>query len=360
VTGNIGGECTFCNPDGTTKFKARLVGFDRTLDAALFETESSNPLAAVLMADPEGWDQRARFSSCNYPASSGGPNYKFCKFAGIAYRDGAEPGNLFKIDATSQEHGGYFNSGGSGGGLFVQPYGSRDWYFCSATTHGGNGVSIATPQCKKLFGWIRRIIPDRCGPWGCKPPGEQKPPEQGKPPEDKPDWWKPNVPIEAPPPKPLPNPSPDDTAAPSPTEGIKDGEERIKALEDLYNSLKDRKPEAGPAGPAGPPGAPGTPGTNGKDGQSIDLEKIRLEANAAARAEVQALVTAGGLRGADGKPWSPVGASEAELQAIVDALPPIKFTLIKDGKEYSEAQKLGPKQEFRLRFIGAQKTVVSK
>jgi hypothetical protein len=106
--------------------------------------------------------------------------------------------------------------------------------------------------------------------------------------------------------------------------------------------------------------APGTPGTNGKDGQSIDLEKIRLEANAAARAEVQALVTAGGLRGADGKPWSPVGASEAELQAIVDALPPIKFTLIKDGKEYSEAQKLGPKQEFRLRFIGAQKTVVSK
>lgn len=361
VTGNIGAQAEFCNPDGKTKFQATLVAFDRTLDAALFETESRNPLAAVLMADPEGWDQRATFSSCNFPASSGGPNYKFCKYAGIAYRDGAEPGNLFTIDGTSREHGGYFNSGGSGGGLFVQPHGSATWYFCSATTHGGNGTSIATPKCKRLFDWIRRHIPDRCGPWGCRPPqqpGQPTPPKE--PDEDKPDWFKPNIPIETPPVKPLPNPSPDDTASPSPTEGIKDGEERIKALEDLYNSLKDRKPEAGPAGPAGPPGTPGTNGTNGKDAPPIDMEKIRLEANAAARAEVQAMIVSGGLRGTDGKPWSPVGASEAELQAIIEALPPIRFTLIKDGKEFPLEQKLGPKQEFRLRFTGTQKTVVAK
>lgn len=356
VAGTIGAECTFSNPDGETSFPATLVAYDRTMDAAIFEADSSKPLAAVLMADPEGYDQRARFSSCNYPAHSGGPNYKLVRFAGVAYRQGADLGNLFRIDDTSARNGGYFNSGGSGGGLFVQPAGSAEWFFCSATTHGGDGRSIATPKCRKLFDWLRRKIPGDCGPWGCRPP-QTTPPPNSPPksppenPEDKPDWFKPNVPI-------LPNPPNDPPPVPKPIEDKeteKQIESRFERIESLIAILEKNQTAIPTEGPRGPEGPQGPPGADGKPAPPIDIEAIKAEANAAARAEVQNIIQAGGIKGEPGPAWNPETATEAELEAIARRLPPVRMVIVKDGKEYPNEQPLG--KPLRLRFTGGQKVV---
>jgi hypothetical protein len=321
VGGKIGKEVTFYNPDGETSFQAKLLAFDRRIDASLFECDSTGPIGAVLMAMPGQFDQDAKFSSCNYPAASGGPNFKFCVFEGVSSRDGANLGHKFVIDAESRKHKGHFSGGGSGGGLFVQPI-NGDWLYLSATTHGGQGVVICTPQFNEMFAFVSEHCDksDDCGPWCKKPP--KRP---GNPGGTKPPWYNPNVPVDPPKPvdpeEPAPPPpvGPDDhPAPPKPVEDPKVRELEVK-VEQLQKQILDIKITAGIAGPSGKDGKDGTPGPVGPAGKdaTIDLAAIKLQAEATARAAVDALVASGALKGPKGDPGvaGPKGdAGEARVE----------------------------------------------
>jgi len=340
VVGKIGGKVTFYNPDGKTSFEATLLGYDRKIDAALFSAPSSSPLAAVLMAAPGTWDQRAKFSSCNYPAASGGPNYKFCTYAGTSYRQGADPGNLFSIDKISREHDGYHSNGGSGGGLFVQPSGSRDWLFFGATTHGSGGTQIATPSHGELFAFIDDHAPsrDRCGPWGCSRPKQPKEPGEGKPP-----WYNPNIPVDPPPVAP---PAPPDENPPAPIEPPKPSPEvisRIEKIEKEFAALILKQGPQGPQGPAGPPG----------NSPTVDYDRLKLEVQAIARSTIEAMIASGGLKGPKGDPGDSPQINPDEIaEDVLKKLPPVSMILRKDGKDYPNEKPLG--QPLVLEFSGGQ------
>jgi hypothetical protein len=337
VTGKIGGEVTFYNPDGETSFQAKLLAFDRRIDASLFECDSTGPIGAVLMAMPGQFDQDAKFSSCNYPAASGGPNFKFCNFEGVSSRDGANLGHKFVIDQESRKHKGHFSGGGSGGGLFVRQDSSGDWMYLSATTHGGDGVVICTPQFAEMFEFVSEHCDksDDCGPWCKKPP--KRPP--GNPGGTKPPWYNPNVPVEPPPgpvgpeePAPPPPVGPDDQPAPppKPVEDPKVKELEVK-VEQLQKQIMDIKITAGIAGPAGKDGKDGVSGPVGPAGKdaAVDYDKI----NILVQQRIESIVKSGELNGKDGVSPS--------IDDIIAKLPPIDVRTDTSLNSIEQQVKLG-------------------
>lgn len=355
VTGNIGKSATFHNPDGQTSFPATLLAFNREFDCSIFVADSDKPLGAVLMADPGDWDQRAKFSSCNYPAQSGGPNYKFCAYAGPSSRAGANSGHLFTIDRLSQEHDGFFSSGGSGGGLFVQPAGSSDWFYFGATTHGGNGTEIATTKHADLYQFIAEHYPpadDRdCGPW-CRRPPRRPPIDPNTPPDDghKPPWYNPNLPIE-PGDKPTAPPEKKPPEAPTPNPDITVLQDRVKSLEAklelTIKQVTDIRISSPVVGPAGPAGQDGQDGANGKDGTTpeVDYARLELKAETVARAAVEALFASGALTGKNGPPGEPGKSPAIDVEEIVkkvkDSLPPIYLVFDGDDPDGTKSVHLG-------------------
>ena len=326
------------------------------------------------MADPGSWDQHAKFSSCNYPAQSGGPNYKFCKYAGTSSRDGADEGFLFRIDQVSAEHEGFFSSGGSGGGMFVQPSGSDQWFYFGDTTHGGDGTVICTPKHAELYQFMMDHAPanDDC-PWclHCPP---KKPKQPNQPPVDPntPPWYNPNIPIDpgapvTPPPdeKPPVAPAPPDATVDELKGRIEKLEQKLELTIKQVTDIKVSSPAVGPAGP------PGKDGSNGKDGATpeVDYARLELKAEAVARSAIDALVASGALKGKPGEPGpaglsvsveeivKQVNANLPPIEMVFDendpaatkkvrlgervTIPPVRMEIRKDGRTYPNAKPLG-------------------
>lgn len=323
----IGSERTFYNPDGETSFKGEMLAIDRGIDTAIFIAHSEQVLAAVWLCEPGDWNGTSPlWSSCNYPGSVGGPNYKLCKYVGTTGRGTRDVGELFRIDDDSVQHGGNHSPGGSGGGLFVLRADMPQWMCYGVTTHmptTSTGNQIITGNQRALYEFVEKVaIETGCPDGVCRPfrffrrhRDEQQPP--GNPAPEQPDkgkprkpWWKPNVPIDKDdksdivPPLPAPPVKPEDKPVPLPSPDISKLEIQIRELKVqveeltvLVNQVEAKPGPAGkdgaagapgPAGPkgdkgdAGPPGAPGPAGKDGAKGdagaagQSVTVEPPRI------------------------------------------------------------------------------------
>lgn len=239
VAGRIGGQATFFNPDGETKFQGTLIAFDRSIDVSLFVAPSKDVLGAVPLA--EQWDDRAKWATCSYPGGRG-PNFKWCVYSGGSDRIGATNGELFRVDATSRENGGVAGPGHSGGGMLVLPTGKTEFEYFGVTSHGTYPTVIATTKHKELAAFIDRVYQPACDDDDC--PGGYCPPRRRRPGgggggNGKPDWWKPNVPgDEVAPPPPGDPVTPPPVAPPVVPEIVNQLTVKIDAQQQVITELK--------------------------------------------------------------------------------------------------------------------------
>lgn len=294
VSSEIGETYKFFNPD-KSQFSAKLIAVDRDIDASLFLADPDDVIGAVFMIEPGQFGAGSSWSACNYPADSGGPNYKICNYIGESAREGANKGFAFSIDQVSRDHHGYHWKGGSGGGMFVRPENSTEWRFYAPTTHGiETGDRVITGKSKDLFEFISKSYPcdddDDC-PW-CPRKRKQCPrkkPQDQQP--DQPPWYNPNIPIE--PPKGEVPPPPGEPPAPQPPPGpdVTVLESKIQKLE---IEIKNIQSQSGTQGPKGDKGDPGEPG------KTPELDHSRIENQV--QTIVNQLVASGQLKGPQGEP----------------------------------------------------------
>lgn len=262
VQGNIGGSCTWINPD-KTEFEGELLAYDRKLDVCLFRA----PVDAVLGQSyvPHQFPENAqKWEACGYTAGQG-----------LKYKQ-VHPvkSNFVGKDYTYAVDEGPFGGGDSGGSVFAD---------------GGLVGVISACENSAAYKWNKMIIPGsshanlvaflranedklaQCGPWGCPPQRRQEGYRQQPP------GWNPgdNIPIIVPPNRPPQQPPTPPVPPPPPVEPYDDSklQAEIGKIKELVDALQLKR------GPEGPPGKDGKDGRDGKDGKSYDpAEMVEIKA----------------------------------------------------------------------------------